>query len=226
MLKIRYFSLKLPCSISEFSTKARRHRSSAASRIAVVRDASDDLVLTHTSVRYVTVTQIADDGTITRESVPTMDQTSLRIFGRGDRTFLSVLNPGRSVRSLEQVIQQVVGDDAFFYQPLEITRELIDRHVARFETARLVSAKVRDFKVYDEAVGRLEISSKSGLQSSIAPFLDGKFYRIDALAYEVTHDFTQALIWYSSSGTLRVSGPLVEVAFPLFEEELQEKNRA
>jgi hypothetical protein len=220
MLKVRYFKLRLPISITEFGTRARRYPRNASDRLDVVRERAGEIVLSHTTIRHLTVTRLSDDGAATRESVPTYDQASLRLFTSGGRTFLSILNPGRSVKSFEAMLQMVLGGLDFFYEPLEITKPLIERHVAKFTASKLVSAKVRDFRVEDDAIGRLEVSSKSGLKPTIAPFLEGRFHRIDALAYEVTHDMTKGLIWYSSAGSVRVSEPLVEIAFPLFEQQL------
>ncbi|WP_175810885.1 hypothetical protein [Burkholderia cepacia] len=124
------------------------------------------------------------------------------------------------MKFIEEVLEKTLAGESYFFEALELTRAVVESHVSRFDAARLVSAKVRDFMVYDGAVGRIEITSKLGLRHDVAPFLEGKYYKIDSLAYEVTNGFTQGLVHYSSNGTIRVSGPLVDVAFPFFESNL------
>jgi hypothetical protein len=221
MLKVRYSKLRLPLSIAEFAEKCARWRpKEKGARLRVASRSDRDVVLNHVAVRLVTVSDFTEDGTQVKRTVPSLEQHQFRIFkGRSD-IYLAVLNPGRGVKAVESLMDSVLSGDQYFIEPLEITTELIEKHVRQFTSARLVSAKIRDFKVSDTAVGRLEIVSKGGLPDEIAPFLKGKYYRIDALTYEITHDLTQGLVWYSSGGTVRMSGPVAEVAFPVFERQL------
>lgn len=220
MLKVRYSRLRISRSIESFASLCRKWRSSDSSRLKVTKVSERDVVLNYTSVRYITVTEILDDGTEVKKPIATMEQHSFRIFKGAVDMYLSVLNPGRGTKLVEKLLEEVLGAEQYFLEPLEISTALIDLHVSRFAVAKLVSAKLRDFRVYESAVGRLEITSKAGLPTEIAPFLEGKFYRMDSLTYEVTDNFVQGLICYSSGGSVRVSGPLVDVAFPLFESGL------
>lgn len=219
MIKVRYSRIRLPVSISRLASLAREWKPTEDRRLRISRAKDDELVLNLTSVRLIRVTDFVDDEPVSK-MVPTMEQHSFRLFAGRSSLYLSLLNPGRGSGVVNEVLEGLLAGQHYAIEPLEIGTELIARHTRKFAAARLVSAKVRDFRVYDNAVGRLEITSKSGLPEEIAPFLEGSFYRIDALTYEVTHDFTTGLIWYSSGGTVRVSGPLVAKAFPLFEEEL------
>ena len=148
-----------------------------------------------------------------------MERYSVRFFQAGAGLVLSLMDPPRGSRVTTEVLSKLVGKDEYFIEPLEINTKMILGHISNFDSARLVSAKIRDFKVYDNAIGRLEISSKDGLAEEIAPFLVGKYHKVDSLTYEVTHQFKRALICYASSGTVRVSGPLVETAFSTFEQQ-------
>lgn len=188
--------------------------------ISVVQASSNDLVLQYTTTRQIEATQIMSDGSEVRTFVPTMERHSIRLFQAAEGLVLSLLDPARGSRVTTEVLSKLVGKEDYFIKPLEISTKMIRVHVSEFDSARLVSAKVRDFRVYDSAVGRLEVSSKEGLADEIAPFLAGKYYKIDSLTYEVTHQFKRGLICYSNSGTVKVSGPLVEVVFPTFERLL------
>lgn len=221
MLKVRYSRIRLPMSLDAFVQMCAKWRpTEKSSRLSVVGRGAREVVMNYVVIRYLTVTELMDDGAQVKRPVPTMDQHTFRIFQGRDQTYLSILNPGRGGRAVERLLDDVLGGEQYFIEPLEINSTMIDRHIKKFAATRLVSAKVKDFKVYDSAVGRLEITSKDGLPSEIAPFLAGKFHRIDSLTYEVTHGLVQGLIWYSSGGTVRMSGPLAEIAFPLFEAEL------
>ena len=106
----------------------------------------------------------------------------------------------------------------YFYESMEIDEALVKKHVAKFDAARLVSAKVRDFAVYEGAVGRFEVTSKNGLMGEIAPFLQGKYYRVDSLTYELTHKFSNFLVTYSSGGGIKVNDNYLDLLLPSFEK--------
>lgn len=221
MLKVRYFRVRLPFSLSEFGELAIAGRGqSATSRVAVAGRSEKEVILRYHVTRLITTYQILSDGTQVQEQVPTMEIHSIRLFQRGEDLFLCIVDPPRGLKLIGELLEAVLGSSDYFFEPLTLTTAMIQRHVSKFETARLVSAKVRDFQVYEGAIGRLEITSQGGLQPEIAPFLKDKFHRIDALTYDVTVGFAQGLVYYSSNGTIRASAPLVEVAFPTFEASL------
>lgn len=220
MLKVRYSRMRLPISLEALAERALRWCGDENSRLRVVRSTASELILSFTAVRYITVTEIDDVGAQILKLIPTIDQHSFRLFSGNSGKYLSIVNPSRGAKAVESVLENLLAGEIFSIEPLEIKADLIQRHIQKFSHPKMVSAKVKDFRVSETAVGRLEISSKEGLPKEIAPFLLDKFYRIDSVTYEVTYKFVQGLIWYSSSGTVKVSGPLVDAAFPLFESEL------
>ena len=220
MLKIRYYRLRLPSGFGINSLQLSAYKLESGSGISVLRASSDELVIRYTVTRHIETTQILSDGSAVKTSIPTMEQYSLRFFRANSGVILSLLDPPRGLRITSEVLGLLLGQSEYFIEVLEMSSGLIKGHIERFDSARLVSAKIRDFKVYENAVGRLEIGSKDGLSEEIAPFLAGKYYKIDSLTYEITHQFQRGLICYSSNGTVRVSGPLVEIAFPTFELDL------
>lgn len=220
MLKIRYYRLRLPSGLGMNSLESSAYKLASSSEISVLRASSDELVIRYTVTRQIEAIQILRDGSAIKSSIPTMEQYSLRFFQSSTGVILSLLDPPRGLRIATEVLGLLLGHSEYFIEVLEISSALIKGHIEKFDSAKLVSAKIRDFRVYDKAVGRLEISSKEGLTEEIAPFLVGKYYKIDSLTYEITHQFQRGLICYSSNGTVRVSGPLVEVAFPMFELQI------
>ena len=220
MLKIRYYKLRLPNDAGVSMLASTAYRVGENGGISVVQASSNELFLQYTITRQIEATQIMSDGSEVRTFVPTMERHSIRLFQAAEGLVLSLLDPARGSRVTTEVLSKLVGKEEYFIEPLEISTKIIRVHVSEFDSARLVSAKVRDFRVYDSAVGRLEVSSKEGLADEIAPFLAGKYYKIDSLTYEITHQFKRGLICYSNNGTVKVSGPLVEMVFPTFERLL------
>ncbi|MDI4634037.1 hypothetical protein J7U46_13345 [Pelomonas sp. V22] len=218
MLKVRYVRLKLdPVVLKSLSQRAY---SLGSSQLQVVQVDSSGFVLRYTTIRHLSAIEILGDGTERTTSIPTMERHSLRIFTAGSHAFMALLDPPRGSRIQTDVLSALIPDQNYFLEPLEISKPLISRHIKEFDSARLVSAKVRDLRITENAVGRLEVTSKEGLEDDLAPMLQGKFYRIDSMTYEVTHDFKRGLVTYISNGTVRVTSPLVEVAFPKFEHVL------
>ena len=223
MLRMRYFRLAVP---EDFWTVASeipdKVRSGPTENISISQRAPHEIILRYRTIRQITTCQILPDDSIVNTTIPTMSQYAIRIFQRGD-TYLSIIDPPQGSKVIASVLNDILAEKRYSFEPLEINLPMIERHVAAFDAARLVSAKVKDFQVYEGAVGRLEIASKSGLKPEIAPFIGNKFHRIESLTYEITHGFVQGLVQYSSSGTVKVSSQLVEKAFPLFELGLERR---
>lgn len=219
MLKIRYYKLRVPQESGVASLASAAYKLGPENGISVLEFTSRNLVLKCTFTKQIETIQILSDGTEVRNQIPTMERYSVRFFQASAGLMLSLLDPPRGSRVTTEVLSKLVGIDEYFIEPLEIDAKMIRGHISSFDSARLVSAKIRDFKVYDNAIGRLEISSKDGLTEEIAPFLAGKYHKVDSLTYEVTHQFKRGLICYVNNGTVRVSGPLVEAAFPTFEQQ-------
>lgn len=219
MLKIRYFKIEFPFTIFEFLAHLKRD-GKFNEKIRILSSTEREVVFSYTIMRLIAIRKFIEDGTSISESASTMDQHTIRIFSKKEKIYLAIVDPPRGNRIILEFLDDLCGDREYFLEPLEINAELIDLHIGRFDSATLVSAKIRDFEVYEGAVGRLEITSHAGLLPTIAPFLENKFHRIDALTYEVSKKFTKGLIYYLRNGTLKVSTPLIDLAFPFFEDSL------
>lgn|GEM_PF-3270699 len=218
--KIRFFLATTDCSIADLVRNAKAAARQPSGRIMVEDVADDGLSITLRVFfsRTISIARRRDDGEVIWEPVETVDQVLVRMF-KGKKTIvLSAINPPRSSKYVDILMSEVVGQSGYFYEPLEISEATIKKHVSKFDLARLVSAKVKDFAVYEGAVGRFEVTSKHGLKNDIAPFLDGKYYRLDSLTYEVTHKFVTFLIMYSSNGALKVNDNYLDMLLPSFEK--------
>lgn len=219
MLKVRYFQLELPIDIRGLAGRISRVVGSNSNhQIKITQVMDNDIVSSYRVNRLILIRKFLEDGSTVVESASTTDQHVIRIFRKREKTYLSIIDPPRGAKVVSEYLNCILNGEEYFIEPVEITALIIERHVNRFDSSKLVSAKIRDFEVYEGAVGRLEIASQAGLIPTIAPFLENKFHRIDSLTYEVTRNFNQGLICYLRNGTIKVSAPLVEQAFPLFEE--------
>jgi hypothetical protein len=222
VLKVRYFQIELPLDLARLADRIRSRENLNPNRqIVLSRLAEDDIISTYRVNRIISIRKFLEDGSTVLDSAATTDLHTIRLFKKHGKIYLSIIDPPRSSKIVSDFLDDTLAQQEYFIEPLEITTSIIDRHVANFDSAKLVSAKIRDFAVYDGAVGRLEVTSHAGLIPTIAPFLENKFHRIDSLTYEVTLGFTQGLINYNRNGTIRVSSPLIDRAFPLFEDCLK-----
>lgn len=220
MVKIRYFKIRLPRIGSLSDLADNSNKISNWSNINLLKSSYGELIVTVTTSRELRTIQYLIDGSTVAGVAMTMEQHSIRLFRQGENFFLALLDPPRGAKIVNDFLDVLLAGQEYFIEPLELARAIIERHISSFESSRLVSAKVRDFQIYEKAIARLEVTSKEGLLPEIAPFLEGKFHRVDSLTYEVTHKFRKGLINYSANGTIRVSAPLVEVGFQTFEARL------
>lgn len=220
MIKVRYFRVSVPFSIEEIGEVCARAPSvNSGETITIVAIGGGELILRYQVLRTLTAIRISIDGEEIKESIPTVERLVLRMFTGSRGQYLSIIDPPRSMQNILGFLQRIVGSD-FFIEPIEINRELVTLLTRQFETAKLVSAKVRDFSPYEGAVGRFEVSSKEGLKPDIAPFLDGKFYRIDSLTFEIVQGFKKGMVCYLANGTIRASDSIKNYVFPFFEKSL------
>lgn len=219
MLKVRYFQIELSLKLKNLADHIMREYARDSKRqVKISYFSEDDIVSTYRVERLISIRKLLEDGTTIIDSASTTDLHTIRLFKKHGKVYLSIIDPPRSSKIVSEFLDYIIPDQDYFIENLEITAAIIDRHVSNFDSYKLVSAKIRDFAVYEGAIGRLEVTSQSGLRPNIAPFLENKFHRIDSLTYEVTLGFTQGLIYYNRNGTIRVSAPITEKAFPLFEE--------
>ncbi|WP_454764375.1 hypothetical protein [Cupriavidus campinensis] len=168
--------------------------------------------------RNISIARRNEDGEVVWDSVETVDRIAVKIHISKQYAVISAINSPRSSKFVDMLMSELCSDTKYFYEAMEIEEALVKKHVSKFDAARLVSAKVRDFAVYEGAVGRFEVTSKNGLVDDIAPFLRGKFYRVDSLTYELTHGFSNFLVTYSSGGGIKVNENHLDLLLTTFEK--------
>lgn len=221
MLKVRYYGVRLGCTLGDFSSIVKASEQEFS--VQHLDHNGTDVQFAWSVPRQVALRRVVE-GEMTLEWVETFESYRARLFQTGKGEFcLCVLDPPRGHKAVIALFEKMFDrlNLDFFVEQLEIAKPLIDLFVHRFESFKLVAAKVRDFEVYAGAVGRLEVASHQGLSENIAPFLENKYFVIDSVSYEIMHAMKKGLITFSRNGTLRVSEPIIDVAFPAFEEVLR-----
>ncbi|MBT2791943.1 hypothetical protein [Paraburkholderia strydomiana] len=218
--KIRFFSVTFDFHGHELISRVKAASQRAPENIVLAdldeTRVSASLYLFHP--RKISIARRDADGEVTWESVETLDRVAVKIHMSKKNAVISAVNSPRSSKFIDSLMSELCLGGRYFYESMEIDENLIKKHVSKFDAARLVSAKVRDFAVYEGAVGRFEVTSKNGLMDEIAPFLRGKFYRVDSLTYELTHKFSSFLITYSSSGSIKINDTHMDMILPSFEK--------
>lgn len=216
MLKVRYYRVRLSKNAPRLPDVVER-AAKQDPNLKIIHVGRGETVFTYSVLRSVVIRRRLEDGSEEIDSISTLDIHNVRCFYAGSMDCLSIVDPPRGGRVIAQILDSLAGDGNYFFEPLEISAALIARHIKSFDSAKMVSARIRDFEAYPGAVGRLEISSQDGLEPGIAPFVSGKFYRLESMTYAVTKNYTHGLVYYHSNGTLKVTGPMVDTAFPSFE---------
>lgn len=215
---IRFFRVQTDCTLKRLLRNATLSQDASDDDIISIAHVSGDVepVLDVFFKRSIQVSSREIDGTLALTMVDTIEKIKIRFFQSKKDYIMAAFNPPRGSKYADHLLEIVLAGHNFFYESMEITEPVIRRHVAKFDVARLVSAKVRDFSVYEGAVARLEITSKDGLKPEIAPFLPGRHYKLDAATYEVTHKFSSFLVTYTNAGTLKVNEQFLESVLPRF----------
>ncbi|MBC7489734.1 MAG: hypothetical protein H7240_06935 [Glaciimonas sp.] len=219
MTKVRYFKFRMRTvsTIEDIGYPGTWNNGA----ISVLTFSKNEMVATFRIMREIFTVQYLPDGSIIPGVASTMEQHQIRIFCRNSQLYIALIDPPRGAKVISDFLTYISMGREFFIESLEISRELIEGHIIKFESAKLISAKIKDFHIYDKAVARLEVTSKEGLRSDIAPILEGKFHRTESLTYEVMHKFRKGLITYLANGTVRISALLVEYGLPSFEQQLK-----
>lgn len=217
--KIRFYSVTFDFPRDELVSRVKSASLRAPEKI-VLADLDEgrpsaSLYLFHP--RTISIARRNEDGEVIWDSVETVDRIAVKISVSKQHAVISAINSPRSSKFVDMLMSELCSGAKYFYETMEIQETLIKKHVSKFDTARLVSAKVRDFAVYEGAVGRFEVTSKNGLTNEIAPFLQGKFYRIDSLTYELTHGFSNFLVTYSNGGSIKVNDNHLDLFLTTFE---------
>lgn len=218
MRRFKYLRVRVPQAVIRNHSKNLDFYSDQG--LSVVRANSRDISLEFTATRNLSVVKILADGSVVRTNVPTMERYLARLRVSGGGGFLVLEDAPRGTRIQDDILRILCRDDDYYFEPLQITTEMISKHVANFDLFKLVTAKVRDLRLSDSVVCRIEVSSKEGVGDELNRLVQGKFHRLDSMTFEIIHQFQKGLITYSSGGVLRVADSLADEALNVFEDAL------
>lgn len=218
--KIRFYSVTFDFPRDELISRVKSASRRASEKIILAdldeQRPSASLYLFHP--RTISIARRNEDGEVIWDSVETVDRIAVKIHISKQHAVISAINSPRSSKFVDVLMSELCSGGKYFYEAMGIEEALVKRHVSKFDAARLVSAKVRDFAVYEGAVGRFEVTSKNGLMDDIAPFLRGKFYRVDSFTYELTHGSSNFLVTYSNGGGIKVNENYLDLLLTTFQK--------
>ena len=218
MRRFKYLRVRVPQAV--IRNHAKNHEIYSDHGLSIVRSNSREISLEFTSTRNLSAVQILADGSIVRTDVPTMERYFARLRVSGGNGFLVLEGAPRGTRIQDDILKILCRDDDYYFEPLQITSQMIFEHVANFDLYNLVTAKVRDLRLSNSVVCRIEVSSKEGVGDELNRLVEGRFHRLDSMTFEITHQFQRGLITYSSGGALRVADSLADCALSFFEDAL------
>lgn len=218
MRRFKYLRVRVPQTLIRNHSKNFDFYSDQG--LSVVRASSREISLEFTAIRNLSAVKILEDGSVVRTDVPTMERYLARLRVSGGNGFLVLEDAPRGTRVQDDILRILCRDDDYYFEPLQITTEMIFDHIANFDLFKLVAAKVRDLRLSNSVVCRIEVSSKEGVGDELNRLVEGKFHRLDSMTFEVIHQFQKGLITYSSGGALRVADSLVDGALNVFEDAL------
>ncbi len=149
----------------------------------------------------------------------TISKLGLALREGKDQTLLRVSEPGRNLRSLLDLIENVAG---FGLSSRSLTLEAgqVERILAKFEVSNLVGLKITNVSVGSDCVGRMEFASKSGVDVTSIRVLRGLNYKLEFAKYELLYHATRGFFSYTSGGLIKLGGPLTPRILNVVESQI------
>lgn len=170
------------------------------------------------------VDQFDRAGNITRERVEGIISTSFSLVPASGSAILRVENPGRNMQFLLSAIEGAFGF-GFSSKPLTGGAGFGATLLRRVDVSKLVSLKITNVAITRDCVARMEFASKEGISAERIPILKKLEYKQDSAKYELIYGGVRGHFAVSSSGLVRVGGPLARFILQALEQELLRHSR-
>lgn len=151
---------------------------------------------------------VDEQGNPTQQLIDTVDQLVCTLFSTGQATWLRVDDPRRSLRALLNALEIVAGL-GFSAEPQSFNAKQQAQVLRRFDDSRMVGMKGVGSSAELKLVARIELASKEGIQPERLAFLKELEYSIDHASYEVVQTRMKGQVTFTSSGAVRINGPLL-----------------
>jgi len=165
------------------------------------------------------VIRLDEEGAPVSEEFASVSFIDFGVIRSDSDTYLRLENPGHGSRSLFNALETIIGF-GFTCEPI---RFQLSKSVDIFEgvdVAKLTGLSVSGAVVHQDLVARLEFASKNGMDIEGIKLLRGLQYKVDLSSFEVVYRGLRGRIAMSSSGTVKISGPLAPRLVALVERYL------
>lgn len=221
-VRYRWFNIGMPCSFARLAEKLQNHKLSEniESGFTIEGVGPTQISGNFFCKSRLRLLQVQPDGSTAEEIVSTITLFAFSIFSRSNKTWLRISDPPRSARELTNALEQAIGM-GFFAESVFFSHATFNSILERFDECRLISTKGLAALHESNAIARIEIACKDGIDLERLPILKGLEYVVDTAAFEVTFRREKGQLSFTKSGLVRVNGRLSEHIVELIEESLR-----
>ena len=221
MKRYRWFRIGLPSSYQSLVRRVRNRQIDAVTPFgyAPVPSERDGERFRYLRRSTVAVTVLDAEGNADQHLVQTIDTIEFESFQVGDRTWLRVDDPPRSLKDFLNSLETIAGM-GFSATPVKFPYKRQRVLLGHADVCRMVGFKGVGSDKALKAVARIEVASKEGIEPAQLPFLKGLQYAIDHSTFDVTYKMTKGQITFTESGVVRIAGQLEPYLLDCLERHL------
>lgn len=155
----------------------------------------------------VVVTRVSDEGLPYIEEIDGVDFVDFAVIRSYTTNYLRLENPGHGAKHLFNALEIILGM-GFTCEIIKLQSSDPSEIFEGVESAKLTGFSVSGAVADQDLIARLEFSSKKGMDIRKIRWLKGLQYKTDFSAFEIIYRGLRGQISFSSSGSVKVSGPL------------------
>ena len=220
--RYRWFSIGVPQGIHKLASTLRMSSLSVSSTsgFSSLEESSLRIEGEFLAKSRLNILRAHPDGTSSYEVIDAISSNRFSIFERGKNIWLRIADPPRSSRYMTDALERSIGM-GFFASPVIFTEDTFNEILQNVDQCRLIGAKGIAPLPSSNAVARIEIASKDGLEFGKIKMLDGLNYSIDSALFEIVYQREKGQVSFAKNGLVKISGHLSPRILSLIEESLQ-----
>lgn len=223
MIKYRWYLLRSDFSLLQIAKRFRNQYLTDERAFGFMRSPNEDyperLHFRHVRRTKIQFTVADRSGGALQQTFETLSTVEIQLFEVNKHVWLRVENPPRSLRDLLGDIETVLGL-GISITPISFDLKQQRRALRRVDSIQMVAFKGIGSSAEHKALARFEVASKEGVDPDRLDFLSHLEFKIDHATFEVVRKMLRGQVAFSSSGLVRLAGPLVPYLLQELEVEL------